>query len=116
MKQLIEFQTDGTSEPILVEVSMEEGNGFEEASGLGEEIAKKAASIEVAFNHVKPIAEAFLKKAKGISQKPDEISLNFGLKLNAQAGVIVSSSAVEANFTVTLKWKKDSKQTESSAA
>jgi hypothetical protein len=110
MKQIVEFQSETTDKPILIEIASDEEFGFEEASGLGEKIKKGATSIEEAFSHLKPIAEALLKKMDGISQKPDEISIAFGLKLNAQAGVVVSSSSIEANFKVTMTWKNETRK------
>ena len=36
---------------------------------------------------------------------PETVEVEFGVKFNATAGVILASSAVEGNCKVTLSWK-----------
>ena len=40
--------------------------------------------------------------------KPSELSLTFGIKLTAEAGVVIARTAGECNFAVTMRWKEDS--------
>jgi hypothetical protein len=105
MKKLIEFPFEGTDETVLIEIEEEE-LGFKEVVGIPEEITKASVTLEKSLDQLKLIAEVVLKKIKSISEKPEETSVSFGLKMSAQAGVVVASSSVEANFTVTMKWKK----------
>ncbi|MGH2593215.1 MAG: CU044_2847 family protein [Anaerolineae bacterium] len=37
---------------------------------------------------------------------PDEVGVEFGIKLNAEAGAFVALAGAEANYKVTLKWTK----------
>jgi hypothetical protein len=37
---------------------------------------------------------------------PNEIKVEFELKLSTEAGAIVAASGIEANYKVTLKWKR----------
>jgi Trypsin-co-occurring domain 1 len=37
---------------------------------------------------------------------PDEFTVEFGVKLSAKAAVVIASATTDANFKVTLKWKK----------
>ncbi len=34
----------------------------------------------------------------------------FGLKMNAEAGAVIASGGVEANYKVTLTWKREEKK------
>jgi hypothetical protein len=40
-----------------------------------------------------------------MSEPPDKVEVEFGVKLNADAGVILASAGAEANYTVTLTWR-----------
>ena len=39
--------------------------------------------------------------------QPDEMDVEFGLKVGGEAGVFVAKSSLEANFKIKLKWAKD---------
>jgi hypothetical protein len=107
MKHLVEFPLEGSKEVIFVEVEEDEEGNFTDASTLGEKIERASQTLEDSLQKIKPAAEAVIKKLKGLSQPPDEISVAFGLKLSADAGVILASSSIEANYTVTVLWRKD---------
>lgn len=44
--------------------------------------------------------------------RADEVEVEFGLKVSAEAGLIVASATIDANYTVKLKWsnKESDKQ------
>lgn len=108
MKHLIEFPLeDGTT--ILVEVDEPEPEGgLVRAARPGEVVARAQQSFEQSLDKVRPAAAAIIKKLRGLSDPPDEIEVEFGLKLSAEAGAIIAAAGIEANYTVTLKWKKQS--------
>ena len=104
MKRLIEFPLeDGTS--MLVEVDEPEGTGLEKVS-LKDGIEKAQQTFEKSLDKVRPAAQYILEKLRSLHDSPDEIEVQFGLKLNAGSGVILAAG-VEANYTVKLKWVKE---------
>lgn len=106
MKRLVEFPLqDGTS--ILVEVDETEAGGVVRASRAGDAVQKAQKTFEDAMDKVRPAASAIIAKIRGLHDSPDEVEVEFGLKLSADAGAFVASAGVEANYKVTLKWKKD---------
>ena len=52
-----------------------------------------------------PVARAVMKCLEDIS--PQEIEVTLGLKLSAEAGVVISKVAGEASLTVKLTWKRE---------
>ena len=38
---------------------------------------------------------------------PEEHVVEFGIKLNSEAGVVVSRTAAEGHFTVKITWRRD---------
>ncbi len=83
--------------------------GESEASRVGEIATQATQTFQNAIESVKPTAETLIKALDKISDRPDEIDVEFGLKLNGKVGTVIAASGVEANFKVTLKWKRDEK-------
>lgn len=102
MKELVNFELDG--KPVYVEVEeTDSGEGIIRASRGDDGIRKAETKFTEALARVKPAAEAVLNTFHDINT-PDDIQLEFGLKLNATAGAIFASAASEATFKVILKW------------
>ena len=100
---LAEFTLDGCCTTLLVEVPKplyEEA--VEEISIADEQIYKARESFEEALDQVVPLATTAMEKLKKAS--PQGVEIKFGLKLSADAGVILSSVGAEVNFEVTMKW------------
>ena len=106
MKRLIEYPLeDGGT--ILVEVDEPEIEaGLVEAAIEDEIIARAQQSFEGALAIIRPTAATFVKNVKSIADKPDEIEVEFGIKLSAEAGAFLAAAGAEANFKITLTWKE----------
>ena len=82
-----------------------EGGGFERASRSGD-IIKATKTFDDALEQIKPAAQKIIVKLRSLTDPPDEISVEFGIKLGAKAGAIIPSADAEANYNVTLTWKR----------
>jgi Trypsin-co-occurring domain 1 len=100
MKRLIEFRQD--DETVFVEVE-EDISRADQLSGRGGAVERAKQSFEEAVSGIDPIANMILRKMAALG--PESVSIEFGIKFNAQAGVILASSAIEGNCKVTLGWK-----------
>ncbi len=106
MKQLIEFALEDGS-TILVEVDApERAGGTAPVARGGKTIEKAKQNFESALEMVKPTANAVISKLRDLAEQPDEIGVEFGIKLSADSGVVIASAGIEANFKVSLKWQK----------
>ena len=61
--------------------------------------------LEQAVAMVRPLAEALLGELGNLTQQPNEVAVEFGIKLNATAGIVVANTAIEGNCKVKLSWK-----------
>lgn len=105
MKQLVEFALDdGTT--VLVEVDEPESEGIVRAGRAGEIVEKVQYTFSEALDKVKPAAETIINKLRNLDVTPDEIQVEFGIKLSAEAGAFFASASTEANFAITLSWKR----------
>jgi hypothetical protein len=108
MKRMIEVPLEsGGSMLMEVELDESEQQGMVPAARPGEMAAKAKQTFEEALEQIKPGADAIVEKLRGMSSRPDEISVTFGLKMSANAGAFIAASGIEANFTVMLKWNRE---------
>ncbi|MET9555696.1 CU044_2847 family protein [Streptomyces sp. NPDC006645] len=108
MKHVVELPVDveGGRQGV-VQVQVEQvGEGLADVSRSGRLATRAARSLGDMLADIRPVAENFVAGFAGMEQAPDEIGLEFGLSLTAQADVVVSSTAAAANFKVTLAWRK----------
>ncbi|MEO1403965.1 MAG: CU044_2847 family protein [Cyanobacteria bacterium J06635_1] len=111
-KELAQFRLDdGTA--FLVEVDsprVTRGGAIQRVAAVdtGEMVLQATQTLEQALDKVKPVASTVISKLKsGLTTPADEVEVTFGLKLNAEAGVVFSSVGGEVTFEVKLKWAKD---------
>jgi hypothetical protein len=105
MKRLIEFDSaDGTT--VVVEMDEPEGEGMVRASRPGEIAEKARQTFEEAVARIKPAANAIVTQLRELATAPDEIDVEFGIKLSVKAGAIIASTDAEANFKVAMRWKR----------
>lgn len=68
----------------------------------GEQLLKATESLEQSFRRIVPALTAVTNQLRELS--PEQLSVEFGLTLTAEAGVIVAKGGAEVHFTVNLGW------------
>ncbi len=96
---------DGLPQTVGVEIE-QVGDGLVRAARPGQVVARATRSLGEMLAGVRPIAEDFVEGFRGMAHTPDQIGVEFGLSLSANADVIISSTAAQANFKVTLTWNR----------
>jgi hypothetical protein len=110
MKRLVEFPSN-SGEPILVEVE-DVGLSGETRRGLSTSAVLERAqtSFEDALEKAKPMATGLVGKLRAIGDAagspPDEVQVEFGIILNAEAGAVLASASAGASYKVTMTWKR----------
>ncbi len=105
MKQLVEFPLKHGGS-IMVEVDEAPPPGVRKAASPGEIAAQASHTLEDALEKIKPAAQAIIGKLRGLHDAPDEVGVEFSIKLSASAGAVIASASAEANYKVTLKWTR----------
>jgi hypothetical protein len=107
MKRYLRFDLGAQQGSVIVEVEEPQAEeGIERAARAPELAARAGQTFEAALENIKPIARAVLTKVQDLSEALDEVNVEFGLKLDAKAGVLIASGGVEANFKIVLTWKR----------
>src|SRR2546430_5570437 len=110
MKHFVEFKLEDSS-TIIVEVDEPEIGGTTRASRRPGEIAEEAKeTFEHALSKIRPATEKVIQTLHGLVHKPDEIEMEFGFSMSAEAGVVIASASTEANYKVTLRWQGEEKK------
>jgi hypothetical protein len=110
MKRLVEFPSEH-GEPILVEVE-DVGFSSETRRGLSPSavVERAQTSFEEALEKARPMASSLVGKLRAMGDAagdpPDEVQVEFGIILSAEAGAVLASASATANYRVTMTWKQ----------
>ncbi len=114
MAQLIEFPLEGGSS-ILVEVHSGVGGvvtrGGADHTGV---FARAQQTFERALGNIQPALQSVIDQLFTIKNRPDEVTVEFGIDLHAEAGAFIAAASTSSNFNVTLRWKRDDHRAEPS--
>lgn len=101
MGQLLQFESDvGT---ILVEVADDEP-GIERATRVDDVVVKARESLETALDQVRAVANTTLAKLQDLTRQPEQVEVEFGVRLNAEAGAVIARTEAEGHLQVKLTW------------
>lgn len=106
MKRLVEFPLDHGGS-VLVEVTDPASGpvmrGLRDTTAL---LQQADESFEAATAAIPLAARSLISRLRSIEEPPDEIGIEFGVQLSAQTGAFIASVAAEANFTVSMTWRR----------
>jgi hypothetical protein len=108
MAELAQFPLSGGG-VLVVEVDPPDRSAGRVMRGgdTPEAIATATATFESALGTVRSAAEGILNQLRSLAQPPDEVQVEFGVKMGAIAGAIIAKVSTEANFKINLTWKKE---------
>ena len=112
MKRLVEFPTED-GESIFVEVEdLAPVGGARRGLSTSSVVERAQTSFEDALEKTRPIASGLIGKLREMGDAaavpPDDITVEFGLLLSAEAGAVLAAASATANFKVTMTWRKSS--------
>jgi Trypsin-co-occurring domain 1 len=108
MTQIVEFpvMAGGVLRVQAVDDTPPRGDGQElvPASGAPRDQVRRAGeTLEAALSSVTPALEVITRQLRRLS--PHEVTLEFGLVLGVEHGVVIAKGKGEVHFTVTLVWR-----------
>ncbi|MGH3244959.1 MAG: CU044_2847 family protein [Trebonia sp.] len=68
----------------------------------GEVVARANESLESALEQLRPAVDTIRRQLKGLA--PSEVSVEFGIVLGAETGLMVAKGTAEVHFTISLRW------------
>ena len=101
---LVEFKlADGST--VLVAADPED-QGVARASRAGDVIEAAASSFGSALSTIRKAAAEAVQEFRQGHDRPEEVAIEFGVLLNAEAGAVIARSAVQGHLKVTVKWTR----------
>lgn len=112
-KTLVQAQTpDG--ETVSFAVDDAAGVGPQRVSREnGAVIARLDEPLDQAIASARPATETIINTFKALS--PNEMTVEFGLNIDAQAGAVFAKAGIGAHFNITMQWTRSASETRGSA-
>jgi hypothetical protein len=106
MAQIVEFPVAAGGVLRVQAVDGPPGSGGQElvpASGAPvEKIQRAGETLETALSSITPALSVITRQLRRLS--PDGVTLEFGLVLGVEHGIVIAKGKGEVHFTVTLAW------------
>lgn len=102
------MMTNPEEYPILVDFAPAPGVRGVARISPEELVEKSKVAVDVAMSTMQSMANkavTAIKKIK-VSERPDKVELEFGIKLDAEAGALVAKAGAEAAIKVTMTWEQ----------
>lgn len=108
MADYIETQTkDGATIRIEVDFASKAGAGFGQSTA-SDKAAKEAArnAYDDTLGTIRACADGVIDTLQNLEALPSAASINFAIKIDAEAGAMVAKSMNDGHFKVALSWKQ----------
>ncbi len=80
----------------------------------GQAAARAACSLSASLEQLEPVLRTV--KEKLTAAGPEHFTVEFGVKLGGETGVIVAKGTAEVNLKITMTWDRDQQQAGSGAS
>lgn len=101
IKILIDFGDEAGLVPVA--------KGGKSGEVTGELVEKSKFALDKAMDTLQGMAKRTLAAAKGLAEPPDAIEVEFGIKLDVEAGAMLAKAGSEASILVKLVWRPKEK-------
>jgi hypothetical protein len=99
---LLRVRLDDETEVVFETTLFEEGREELATRGKGE-VPEAPERLDALVGKIKPVAQILFGALKELNT-PQEINLEFGIKLGGKTGIVFASAETECNFKIGLKW------------
>lgn len=91
---------------ILIEVDEVMDGAVVRGRGAAAALPPLTQSLEQVLAGLGPATRALVSQLRALTDFPDEIEVEFAVKLSADARLIIARAGSEANFRIVLKWAR----------
>ncbi|PZT71000.1 hypothetical protein DN402_00750 [Streptomyces sp. SW4] len=104
MAELLRFEMeDGGS--VVAQVD-HLGGGVVEATSAADLVARATGSFESALEGVRRAAAVTLSRMSALPQRPDEVTVEFGIQLDAEVGAVLARTGAQGHLQVQVTWRR----------
>lgn len=109
MKQLLTVPSE-TGADLIIEVDVEAARPLFRGGATSSSLERAAQTFESGVARIAPVAAGIITQLSGAVQNVGEVTVKFGVKFSAEAGVFIAAVSSDANFEVGLKWVNPAKK------
>ncbi len=92
----------------LILVDLNPSGKMKQVALKPEDLADKSKeAINKAMDTIHHMAERTIAAIDTVTNKPSEVEVEFGIKLDAESGALIAKTGAEASLTVKMVWKRD---------
>lgn len=106
MSDIIHTSLSAEESIILFEISTTQGSLRPGGVKPMELATKSAQALGQAMGTIQALANRTTEAINQLPKKPSEVELEFGIKIDAEAGVLISKAREEGNLRVKLVWRE----------
>ena len=91
---------------ILIEVDDPRGGAMTRGGGPAEVVVKASETLEHVLGQLSPVLRGIVSRLRESAESPDEVQVEFAIKLSTDANLIIAHTGGEANFRIALTWSR----------
>ena len=103
MAELVRFELGDGAAVLVEDAHPSSSDGPVRVGRAGDRVREAGEGLRAALAPLRAAARDVVDELKGAG--PDELSVEFGVVLTAQAGAVIAKAGGEAHLKVTLVWK-----------
>jgi hypothetical protein len=102
MSELLKF-TSEQGEAVLVEVN-DRADAVTRGGRSAAAVVEAGKSLEQTLGQLGPAVKGIVSELREATDWPDEVEVEFSVKISADSNVIIARAGGEANFRIALRW------------
>jgi Trypsin-co-occurring domain 1 len=105
MTELVEFKSEQGG-VILVEAAEPAGGPVTRGGRPDAAVVEAEESLDRVVGRLGPAVKGIVSELREGGDWPDEVEVEFAVKISADSNVIIARAGGEANFRISLKWAR----------
>ncbi|MFV0134071.1 CU044_2847 family protein [Streptomyces sp. HMX87] len=81
--------------------------GVVDAATPSDLVARATGSFAAALEQVRGIAALTVRRMRDLPQRPDEVTVDFGIQLDAGVGAVLARTGAQGHLQVHLTWRRE---------
>jgi hypothetical protein len=114
VERLLQFELDDGA--VVVVAVADDEPGIERAARVDGLMIKARVDLASALDQVRVLAETALARLRDLADQPQQVELEFGVRLNAEAGAVIARTQAEGHLQITLTWTQADRAVEATGA
>lgn len=108
MSNLVQFDIEESEDAILIDFEEEElpDGQFEIGGETPNVVGKSKKKFVEAIGMINTVSSNVFEKIKNSTHRPDEVTVDFGVKFDAAAGAFLAKAGAGTHLNIKLTWKK----------